>query len=385
VTPDVRGESRLGVTGFATMHDVAAADFSILDVPRGTAPEDADAYLQAAIAWHFGPDTGSPFWLRIAEHLDFDPLADVRTLADLTRFPNVSDELRSVAVEDLIPRGYGTPAPVPRIYESGGTTGAPKRTAQLPDWVEQVIRWQVEDFTAGGFVAGSGLLALMPGGPHGVGHFDRAVAERLGSSMHAVDLDPRWAKKLVARGATDELAAYVEHVVEQARCVLQTQTVTNLHTTPPLLESLARDDALVDLINDKIRYLLLSGAHVDLDTLDVLRDIFPEAALAIAYGSTMILSQAATRVVDDGTAVFDPREPYVTFWVVDPATGERVPCGERGQLVMNHVSKGMFLPNNLERDTALRVPGPPASVGDSVSDVAPVAEFDGERVVEGVY
>ena len=367
------------------MDDVTTSDFSILDVPRATPPEDADAYLRTAIAWHFGPDTGSPFWLRVAGDLDFDPRSDVRTFADLARFPNVADELRGVAVEDMIPRGYGTPPPVPRIYESGGTTGAPKRTAQLPDWVEQVTRWQVEDFTGGGFVAGAGLLALMPGGPHGVGHFDRAVAERLGSPMHAVDLDPRWVKKLVARGATHEIAGYVDHVVEQARFVLQTQNVANLHTTPPLLEALARDDGMIELINDKIRYVLLSGAHVDLDTLDVLRDLFPKAALATVFGSTMIASQAATRVLDDGTFVFDPRSPYVVFWVIDPATGAPVPYGERGQVVMNHVSKGMFLPNNLERDTAVRVPGPPGAVGDSISEVAPVAEFDGERVIEGVY
>jgi hypothetical protein len=33
-----------------------------------------------------------------------------------------------------------------------------------------------------------------------------------------------------------------------------------------------------------------------------------------------------------------------------------VPYGARGQVVMNHISKAMFLPNNLERDTAIRVP-----------------------------
>jgi len=54
-------------------------------------------------------------------------------------------------------------------------------------------------------------------------------------------------------------------------------------------------------------------------------------------------------------------------------------------VVMNHVSKGMFIPNNLERDTAVRVLGPQGSVGDSVSEVAPVAVFGGERVIEGVY
>jgi len=363
---------------------VADIDFSLLDVPRDAPLPDPEAYLRAAMAWHFGPDTGSPFWLRAVQSLDFDPLTNVQTYADLRRFPNLVDALRDVPVEDLIPRGYGSPPPLPRIFESGGTTGAPKRTAQLPDWVEQVTRWQVEDFTAGGFVAGRGLLCLMPSGPHGVGHFDRVVAERLGSVCHAIDLDPRWVKKLAARNATSEIAAYVVHVLEQARYILDTQDVVNLHATPPLVEAIARDDGLVDLVNGKIRYLLLSGAHVDIDTLDLLRGIFPNTAIAMAFGSTMVLSQAATRIEGD-SIVFDPRSPYVFFWVIDPDTGLDVPYGERGQVVMNHISKGMFIPNNLERDTAIRMPGPVGQIGDSVSEVAPVAVFGGEPVFEGVY
>jgi phenylacetate-coenzyme A ligase PaaK-like adenylate-forming protein len=363
---------------------MVSVDFSLLEVPRPLPVDEPEAYLRAAIAWHFGTETGSPFWLRIAGTLDFDPLTDVATVADLRRFPNLVDELRNVAVEDLIPRGYGSPAPIPRIFESGGTTGAPKRTAQLPDWIEQVTRWQVEDFTAGGFVPGRGLLCLMPSGPHGVGHFDRVVAERLGSAFHPIDLDPRWVKKLAARNATAEIAAYVDHVLEQARHVLETQDVVNLHATPPLVEAIARDDGLLELVNSKIRYLLLSGAHVDMDTLDLLRQIFPETAIAMAFGSTMVLSQAATRI-DGESIVFDPRSPYVFFRVVDPGTGAEVPYGERGQVVMNHISKGMFIPNNLERDTAIRLPGPDGQVGDSISEVAPVAVFGGEPVIEGVY
>ena len=189
-------------------------------------------------------------------------------------------------VDDLIPRGYGTPAPIPLIFESGGTTGAPKRTAQLPDWVEQVTRWQVEDFATGGFVRGGGLLCLMPSGPHGVGYFSREVSRRLGSAFHAIDLDPRWVKKLTARRAAAEVSMYVDHVLEQAQFILQTQNVANLHTTPPLFEAIARDDRLVDLVNEKIRYVLLSGAHVDIDTLDLLRDIFPQTTITMAFGST---------------------------------------------------------------------------------------------------
>ena len=73
------------------------------------------------------------------------------------------------------------------------------------------------------------------------------------------------------------------------------------------------------------------------------------------------------------------------FWVVDPDTGETVPYGERGQVVMNHISKGMFIPNNLERDSAIRLAGPEGQIGDSVTEVKPVETFEGEAVIEGVY
>ncbi len=362
-------------------------DFSLLDVPRDVPPEDPEAFLRAAIAWHFGEDTGSPFWLRAAKNLGFNPVVDVQTFTDLRLFPNLVDELRDVPVEDLVPRGYGSPAPIPRIFESGGTTGPPKRTAQLPDWLEQVTRWQTEDFTAGGFVRGRGLLCLMPSGPHGVGYFSRVVSERLGSVFYPIDLDPRWVKRIAAVNATAEVLAYLDHVIEQARFVLQTQDVGNLHTTPPLLEAMARDDAVLELVNQKIRYVLLSGAHLDMDTFDVLRDILPDTAITMVFGSTMILSQARTRAADtDGDSfIFDPRTPYVVFWVIDPAGGAPVPYGERGQVVMNHISKGMFIPNNLERDTAVRIVGSDGQVGDSISEVAPVATFGGETVIEGVY
>ena len=364
---------------------MADIDFSLLDVPRSVPVDDPEAYLRAAIAWHFGADTGSPFWLRTAKTLDFNPLTDVQTFADLRLFPNLVNELRNVPVEDLIPRGYGSPLPLPQIFESGGTTGAPKRTAQLPDWTAQVIQWQTEDFAAGGFLKGRGFLCLMPSGPHGVGYFSRLVSERLGSVFHPIDIDPRWVKKLAARDAATEVAAYVDHVVAQAVFILETQNVANLHATPPLLEAMARDDRVVDLVNEKIRYLLLSGAHVDADTLDLLRDIFPDTTITMAFGSTMVLSQAVTRTDDGDLFVFDPRTPYVVFWVVDPETGERVPYGELGQVVMNHVSKGMFIPNNLERDMAIRMPGPAGQVSDSVSAVRPVSTFEGEAVIEGVY
>jgi hypothetical protein len=62
-----------------------------------------------------------------------------------------------------------------------------------------------------------------------------------------------------------------------------------------------------------------------------------------------------------------------------------VPYGERGQVVTNHISKIMFVPNNLERDTVIPVAGPEGQVGDSVSEVKPVETLGGEAVIEGMY
>ena len=93
---------------------------------------------------------------------------------------------------------------------------------------------------------------MMPSGPHGVGHFDRVVAERLGSTCYAIDLDPRWVKKVAARSdrrAAAVVTDYVDHVLEQARHILESQRVGNLHATPPLLEAIANNDHLLGLVN----------------------------------------------------------------------------------------------------------------------------------------
>ena len=366
------------------MNDI---DYSLLDVPREAPVTDVDAFLRAVIAWHFTEDTGSAYWLRKTKELDFDPLTDVTTFADLRRFPNFVGDLRTTAVEDLIPRGYGSPAPVPQIFESGGTTGAPKRTIQMPDWLEQAIRWQVDDLSVVGYQRGRGLLGILPSGPHGVGYSTRLVAERLGSPFFAVDLDPRWAKKLVARGAAEEATAYVDHIIEQAAFVLESQDVGNMLTTPPIMSAMARRKELVDVVNEKVRFLVLAGAHLDPDTYFLLKDLFPDTTITMTFGNTMILASAISRSAepDDGVFVYDARCPYVAFEVIDPDSGELVPYGQRGQMLTHHLSKVMFIPNNLERDTAIRINGPDGHYGDGISAVQPVGSFEGEAVIEGVY
>jgi phenylacetate-coenzyme A ligase PaaK-like adenylate-forming protein len=213
-------------------------------------------------------------------------------------------------------------------------------------------------------------------------------AAGLGGLAFTIDMDPRWVKKLIAAGKADEADAYAEHLIDQAAFVLQTQDIGVLMSTPPLLERLARRDDLVELVRQKVQMIEWGGAHMDADTRHLYRtEVFPELTLHGAYGSTMVLGGAAERqdLDDDDPCVFDPFSPYITFAIVEPDTGRKVAYGERGQVVMSHVSKSFLLPNNLERDIATRIEPREGQVGDSVADVTPVKRFDNEIVIEGVY
>ena len=360
---------------------------SVLDLPHDVAPDPGE-FLRAAMRWHFSPETGSPFWLERAATFDFDPLDDVRTFADLTRFPNVANELRDARVEDLIPRGYGPRPDVVGVYESGGTTGAPKRVVLLRDWLDRLVAWSSAQLDGHGVPKDVNWLCAVPSGPHMVGPIIAEQARYRGGLAFAVDLDPRWVKKVIADGKGAEAAAYGEHLVDQLSFLLQTQDVGVLMITPPVLERLARRDDLVKLVNEKVSAINWVGTQMDADTRYLFRtEIFPDAVLYSGFGSTMILGNASERhgLTDDDPCVYDPYSPYMSFSVIDPETGEPVEYGERGRVVMHHVSRSLLMPNNLERDYATRIRPLPGQVGDSVADVAPVDTFDNETVIEGVY
>ncbi|MFD7659325.1 phenazine antibiotic biosynthesis protein [Actinosynnema sp. NPDC059797] len=357
-----------------------------LDTPWET-PPDGDDLVREAMEWHFGPDTGSRFWLDRAKELEFEPRRDVRTVDDLVLFDNVVDELRAIPVEDLVPRGYeklGHITERPLVGESGGTTGEPKRVFSLPDVRDASWRWYWHRLTEHGMPVGRNWLGVVPAGPHMVGRLTRDAAEHFGGTFFTVDLDPRWAKKCKA----DDMRAYVEHLIQQVEWVLRSQDIGLLAITPPLLEAMCRREDLVDLIRSKVSTITWSGASMDTDTRELLRtEVLPGIDLIGIFGSTMIFCGIPERPGSPvGTpAVFDPPAPFSFFSVVDPETRLPVPHGERGQLITHHITRNLFLPNNLERDTAVRHPHGLGLAGDSVSEVAPVRKFGDAEVIEGVY
>jgi hypothetical protein len=360
---------------------------SVLDCPVGEVP-DPDALIRAAMQWHFDAATGSRFWLEKARTLDFDPRTDVHGFADLKLFPNVVNELRDARVEDLIPRGYSERADLYGVFESSATTGAPKHVVAMTDWMRRWLAFDSQNMDDWGLPHDLNWLALVPSGPHMAGSRPREQVRTRGGIFFTIDMDPRWVKRCLAEGRPEEAGRYIEHLLNQAENLLRTQEIGILTVSPPLLERLARRDSLAKLVNEKVKMIVWQGAHMDPDTRHLLRtEVFPDVKIRGFYGSTMVLGGAFERVGlrDDEQCVFDPFHPYISFAVVDEQTGTDVPYGERGRVVMNHVSKGQLLPNNLERDTAIRVAPSAGRLGDSVADVEPVARFDDEPVIEGVY
>ncbi|PQQ38504.1 phenazine antibiotic biosynthesis protein [Photorhabdus luminescens] len=346
-----------------------------------------DVYLSQIMNWHFSPETGSPFWLEKRKILDFDPLQDIRTFSDLRLFPDIADELRDVPTENLVPRGLQNAA-IAGVFESGGTTGRPKRVVVFEEWLEQLVTWRLSDMKVVNTGAINNTLALVPSGPHVIGAISRLRARANGGHFFTVDLDPRWVKKMIQQGDLAGMEAYCEHILDQAEDIINRQNISYLIVTPPLLERMVRRAALVSHLNKSLDLIAWGGTHMDPDTQAFLQSsVFPDVKITASYGSTMILGESKSRDNQDfeGSPIFDSFAPNVLFEVIDPLTQKPVPFGERGRVVMNYINKFALFPNILERDTAVRMPRIDDYPGVSVTLVRPVEEISGHAVIEGVY
>lgn len=344
-----------------------------------------DGHVRKLMTWHFGQDTGSAFWLGKKDLLGFDPVTDIAGLADLVRFPDVSDELRSVPAEDLIPRGLaGRPF---RVYDSGGTTGAPKRIVDS-GYRSRVLVWARERLMASGVPADGNWLHLGPSGPHVIG-FDVARYAALGGGVfYTVDLDPRWVKRLLAAGREDEADDYVQHLLDQAEIILDSQDIAVLNTTPPLLEAICARPKLHARVRDGVRAIVWAGTSISAESLRQLEEVFfPGQAVVGVYGNSLmgVAPQRPAAPGDDAyPAVFEPFPDTTRLELVDDG-GRPVGYGERGRVRLHLVAEEMFLPNILERDSAVRLAPGPGSIVDGLADIQTYRALGDVRIIEGVY
>ncbi|MFH8791473.1 hypothetical protein [Streptomyces sp. NPDC017941] len=366
---------------------------TLYDTLRERVPElavDLDAWTRRMMRWHFEPETGSPFWVGRRDRLGFDPLTDVDGFAALELFGLFDKgELRAASALDLRPRGYRD-RPF-RVFETGGTTGAPCRIVNVTRLAYDVEIYRTVLEARG--VAGGDVLAMTPSGPHAYGHFVEGLADSWRGAVYAIDFDPRWVKASLR--ASGEVDAYTSHLVEQTLALLTAERPSLLFTTSRLLLELAMRLPR-PLHTYGIRAVCTGGTTCSAAEAAFLRQEHLDGVQWIdTYGNTLAGHALQADAVPGAPAPpggtghsYHLPPPFAVLEVVDPADPWReVPVGERGRVRVTTLLEDLFLPNLLERDSAIRTGPHPWFPWEGVAAVQ--AFRDGltgpHGAVEGVY
>lgn len=344
--------------------------------------EPPDAWVRRMMRWHFSPETGSPFWLRRRETLGFDPIEDVRTVADLALFGRFDKRpLITQPVRDLLPRGFrDRPA---RVFETGGSQGPSGRILDVTSGGYNVEAYRVMLEARG--LAGGDVIAMTPSGPHPYGTFVSRLARSWGGLAFFVDFDPRWVKRLVA--AESSPAEYVRHLVRQTVSLVESQKPRLLFTTSRLLLELAPELGR-PLRELGILGVATGGTGCSAEEARYLEESYLEGVQWIdTYGNTLV----GHALQGDPWPGWPTRSYYLVpplgyLRVVDPDDWRReVAPGERGRVLAITLLEDLFIPNLPERDSAVRVGPHPWFPWDGVADVRIFQDEAQGRVIEGVY
>ncbi|MGE0483877.1 MAG: hypothetical protein AB7Q81_07045 [Gammaproteobacteria bacterium] len=315
-------------------------------------------YLERALALHFHPRRGSPYWLERAAELGFDPRARIATMADLDLLgPFDLEVLGMRPYTDFVPRDIVAGTPLV-LAETGGTTGAPRLTAYTEDEFEAAFVTPFFECVNGAATFNGGhWLWLGPSGPHVIGKAAQRIARlSTGRDALSVDFDPRWFRRLAAGSLARE--RYLEHVIEQALRLVQGQDVRYLFTTPVVLERL-----LVRMVvreREAVRFVYLGGMAIDAETLATLATALPGADFLCGYGNTLfgVCHEARAMRPAAGPRHYYPHGERIAVRIVQPGTTTPAAPGERGQVAMTRCDLSMLLPGVLERDHALASEAP---------------------------
>jgi hypothetical protein len=320
-----------------------------------------DDRLAQVLGIHFDPEGGSPYWLEREAALGFDVCVEIRSVSDLPKLGPMDEmALATRPIEDFIPRSLLHRRRELIIAETAGTLGRAKFCVHRRDEFHKAF---VEPFIAAAqrvaFPRGLNWLFIGPSGPHIIGKAAVACANAMGSpDPFTIDLDPRWAKKLVPE--TFAWHRYLQHVEAQAMTVIESQNVGILFSTPIVLESLAgRIDARR---RNEVGGIHLGGVCVSPRQRELFVEMFPNAVILSGYGNSLfgVMPELAFSPAE-GFAYY----PHGTRLIarVVPADGgsaderlhQNVLFGQRGQVVISRLDETQLIVNMMERDSAVRV------------------------------
>lgn len=353
------------------------------------AAEELDRHVRATVEWHFNPDTGTPFWLDRAKSLKLDPLKEVHTFADLTKFGLFEDEwLRGGPLQRWIPRGIqGQPI---YVFETGGTTGIPKSRIASEDFRIDYSLFS-DTLPEEYFPKGANWLMLGPSGPRRLRLAVEHLCQHRGGICFCVDLDPRWVIKLIKKGWMEHLQAYKDHVIDQALTVLEGgHDIKCLFTTPKLLESFA---LALEKQGKTIRSAGITGVFsggtefTPQFTRFAVEELLDGAYMTPTYGNTL-MGLAASKPVGpaDGYKIsYYAPQPRAVVQVVDFDDHTKVvDYGQSGRALLTTLTREFFMPRFPERDEGEREPPYEKYPWDGISGVRPYRAFAATTTV-GVY
>jgi len=361
-----------------------SASASVSNPAVQSARERLDAHVQEIVRWHFDPQTGCPFWLERARTLNFDPMTEVTSYADLDKFGFFQDEwLRGGPVRRWVPKAFAN-SPI-YTFETGGSTGVPKSRINVNDF-----RTDYENFSATlpdeFFPKGSDWLHVGPSGPRRLRLAIEHLAQHRGGICFMVDLDPRWVIKLIKRRQMEEMEAYKRHVIDQALILMRAHDdIKCLFTTPKLLEALCEK---VSLKKMGIRGVFCGGTEMTPQFHRfAVEELLDGIYFAPTYGNTLmgLATHKPPTPEDNYAVIYYPPAPRAMIEVVHPDQPDRlVDYGGTGRVRLTTLTKEFFMPRFLERDEAERELPCATYPWDGVRNVRPFSKF-ATTVVEGVY
>ena len=358
---------------------------SSIEAAAASSAQKLDAHLREIIKWHFSPETGSPFWLDWAKKAGWNPISEIKTIADMKRFPHFEDDwLRDEPNERWVPNAYKEKPFF--IFETGGTTGMPK---QRVSWEDHKIDYSEFSNTLDdkAFPRGSKWLMVGPTGPRRLRLAIEHLANVRGGSCYHVDLDPRWVVKLIGQKKFDEANLYKEHVIDQAVMTLKHRKgIHCLFTTPKLLEAMADK---INVVEAGIKGVFCGGTSMTAQMVRFLTEEVLEnkATFVPTYGNTLMGLACSRPLVpeDNWSVTYYAPQPRAVLRVVDPKnTDTTVEYDGWGRVELTTLTKEIFIPRFLERDECIRRVPCSLYPWDGVGDVRPFGMLE-KKVVEGVY
>ncbi|AXT32329.1 hypothetical protein [Pseudoalteromonas tunicata] len=344
--------------------------------------------VEAAMRWHFNEQTGSRYWLNKRFDLAFDPLSDVKRFSDLQLFDDVSSDWKTLPMEDLIPKAMFDQLNDFHIFESGGTTGNPKRIVEhrsrkhALNFVQSCLEMHGYNQSFEGH-----WLHIGPTGPHIVGRTMKALAQQNQRLCFQVDFDPRWVKKLILNKQIEQVEQYKAHLLEQAFDLIKTQNISVMFVTPPILESICKDPVLHDAFKKKIKFIIWAGTSISPETYRLITELyFPDCIFMGLYGNTMmgIAPQRPAEPEDEDLYVYQTYSPYCHVQFFNEHGVVDVPYGEYGQIAVSLLTPEMLIPFTLERDYAKRVKPAGKFKEHGITNVGPMPNTQ-LTITEGVY